>query len=515
MTMPDGEQTVALRSSVQSTGCVSSQPAMPLLIEVLRSLHEAEVRCCYWKSHLRLAAVLAGEADLDLLIARDDQHAARQAFRASGLKAFPGATSREHPAVESFLGYDPSSGRIVHVHAHFRLVLGSRLLKSYRLAIEDLLLGHAVAHPTMPIRLLDPASEAVLLVVRACLELRRGDPVTLRHWRRTTAKFAADRAALAAVLAPDAVRERAVALLGAGLADAVVEAMFAPRPFTARRRLRAQVRRTLAPHRRFNAPEALLRSVGRTLAWIGGGLNRRYAWSPRPWGRRAPGGGVVIAALGVDGSGKTTITREIRTWLGAEVDVFPIYFGTGDGRPSLLLLPFKLLVPLVSRLFPRRPRGSSHGRVTDRAPGAVYGGLLMVWAGILAMEKRRKLVAAHRAASRGMVVVADRFPQDQLAEFNDGPLLPRLRWAPRWLRRYEANAYALANRLPPDLVLKLEAPAATLAQREPGMEPGLIRDRAAKLRRLEFPRTRVVSVDADLPLNAVIRAVKAEVWRLL
>ena len=73
----------------------------------------------------------------------------------------------------SFLGYDEPSGRIVHLHLHFRLILGERLLKNYRLPWEAALLADAMPHPTMPIRILDPASEAVLLAVRACLELSR------------------------------------------------------------------------------------------------------------------------------------------------------------------------------------------------------------------------------------------------------------------------------------------------------------------------------------------------------
>ena len=510
--LPPPEAPPVARNDARAPSALP-EPALPLLIEVLQSLQGAGVRYCYWKSRRRLASVLAGDADLDLLIAHADQHAARRALGTCGLKAFPDATSRKHPAIESFLGYDKASGRLIHVHAHFRLVLGPRLLKTYRLPVEDQILAHSVVHPDVPIRMLDPASEAVLLMVRMCLDLRRDDPVTLRHWRASSAKFAADRTALAAAVERDAVRRRAAELLGEGLADAAVEAIYADRPMTYR--LRHRVRRALAPHRSFNTAEGLLRGAWRSLAWAAGALNREHAWLPRPWGRQAPGGGVVVAALGVDGSGKTTVTREVRAWLGSEVDVFPIYFGTGDGRPSLALLPFKLLVPLVSRLLPTRPKGSSHGRVTNRAPGPLYSTLLMVWAAVLATEKRRKLVAAHRAANRGMVVVTDRYPQDQLRDFNDGPLLPRLRWAPRWLRQYQAGAYALANRLPPDLVLKLAAPVERLAQREPTMNPELIRNRAADLRRLEFPRSRVVEVDASQPLDAVLRAVKAEIWRLL
>ncbi len=499
----------------RDAGPAGEARALPLLIDVLQSLRTAGVRACYWKSSRRLDAVLRGESDLDLLVARAHQHTARQVFAICGLKAFYDVASRAHPAVESYLGYDETSGRLVHVHAHFCLALGPRVLKHYRFAVEDAVLAASVPHPALPLRMLDPDTEAVLLAVRMSLDLRRDDPVTLLHWKATTAKFAADRAALAKRTSRESVRQRAAALLNEDLADAIAELICGAGSGMVDWRLRRRISGALAAYRRVGTAEALLLGAWHGLTLFMGRVNRRYLLLPRPSQRRAPGGGIVVVALGVDGSGKTTLTRALREWLGSEVDVLPMYFGTGDGRPSLLLLPFKLLVPLVSRLVPTRPRGSSHGSVSDQAPGPLYSVLMMGWAAMLALEKRRKLLAAHRAASRGMVVIADRYPQDQILDFNDGPLLPRLHWAPRWLRRYETQAYALARQLSPDLVLKLEAPVETLARREPSMDLGVIRERAAMLQLLTFQAARTVSVDTTQPLETVIRTAKAEIWRCL
>jgi thymidylate kinase len=87
--------------------------------------------------------------------------------------------------------------------------------------------------------------------------------------------------------------------------------------------------------------------------------------------------------------------------------------------------------------------------------------------------------------------------------------------APRWLREFERSAYALVHRFPPDLVVKLEVGAETAVRREPDMDPALIRQRIAHLRRLTFASPRVASIDAERPLKDVIRAVKREIWHLL
>jgi len=491
-------------------------PALSLISTLLDSLHRQGVPYCYWKSAARLHAVLAGEADLDLIAERTGQHRIRRVLAESGFKPFPSVASREHPAVISFLGHDEPTGRIVHVHLHLAVVTGERLLRNYVLPWAPAFVARAVPVPALHgVRVLDPADEAVLLAVRACLELRRWDPITLRDWRTSQDKFARDQQTLAARVDRAAFRSRAVELVGEDAADLLAADVYAPQWRGLRGRPPRRGRQARAGCRTYNGPEARARAAWRALHWLAGGLNKRYLHRPRPWSRLAPGGGCVVALMGVDGSGKSTAVAAMRAWLGAEVDVMPIYFGTGDGRPSLLLLPLKLMLPLFTRVLRRKPCGSSHGAVSDRAPGPLYSVLLAGWATVLAVEKRSKLRAAHRGARRGLVVIADRYPQDEIADYNDGPLLPRLARVPAWLRRFEARSYALARRLPPDLVIKLEAPPETLALREPGMDRGVIRERVDALQRLRFPGARVVRVDATQPLDDVLRAVKAAVWSML
>ena len=179
-------------------------------------------------------------------------------------------------------------------------------------------------------------------------------------------------------------------------------------------RLRRAIRKHFAPYRTYNALEARLRSAVRAIHWAAGGLNKFYLHLPRPWSRRAPGGGCVVALVGIDGSGKSTVSAAIRAWLGAEIDVIPVYFGTGGGRPSLLLRPFKMLVPLLTPLLKSRPRERRTARSSNAAPGLIYSLALTVWAAVVASEKRTKLLTARRGASRGLVVITDRYPQNEI-----------------------------------------------------------------------------------------------------
>ncbi len=484
------------------------------LLELVNALNERGVAWCYWKSRHRLNAALSGGSDLDLLVAREDHALLARTLGECGFKLFLASPLRDDPGVASYLGFDDASGLLLHVHVHFSPVLGDALLKNYRLPWTAAILSGAVMHPTLPVRMLDPATEALLLVLRRCLDISGTDPVALRNWREARARLAAAQEALRRDVDRIALHARAAQFLGEDLAGAITAEFFGPaRPIPLG--LRRMIRRALAPLRRYNTAEALLRAGARAAALAWETVNRRVLHAPRPMRRRPFPGGLVIAVLGVDGSGKTTVTRTVRSWLGAEMDVMPIYFGTGGGRPSLILAPLKLMVPLAQALLRRKPAGASHGKVSDHPPGAAYSWLLALWAAVLSIEKRRKLAAAHRGAARGVVVVADRYPQDQLASFNDGPLLPRLRAVPDWLRRFEARSYALARHRPPDLVIRLNATPDVLARREPDMDRVVLAARTEAVRQLVFPDVPVIDVDATRPLDEVIRRVKREIWQRL
>ena len=486
-----------------------------LLPSVVAALNGERISYCYWKSARRVDLAMSGRTDLDLLVARSDQHRMQQILIQHDFKLFPSISGSDHPAILNFVGFDPASGGLLHIHLHTQLASGEPLLKNYRIPWEDAVLARAQHHPTHAIRVLDPACEALLSVVRTCLELQPIDPIAARSRREKAQRFELDRRSLVRLVDRNELHQTAAVLCGTELSSELADAAFDDERLEDRSPLRRKVKAYLAPYRSYNMIEARLRAVGRAAIWAFGHANGSLLYLPRPWNRRAPGGGSVIAVVGVDGSGKSTVMKAMQTWLRPQVDVVPIYFGTGDGRPSILLRPLKWIAPIASRLMKHKPPGSSHGNISDRRHGPWYSLLLTGWALAVAQDKRKKLVQARRAANRGLVVIADRYPQSEIPAFNDGPLLTRLIGVPAPVRRLEARVYDLAHRMPPDLVIRLKVTPETAAKREPDMNPAVIRQRVLELDQLKFPGSRIVDVDAELPLADVIQTVKCEIWRQL
>lgn len=509
LTMGDRE-----RSVTTAPAQIFLSPSAKLLA-MLSGMRDAKIPYCYWKSASGVERAIAGASDLDLLVDRRSRERLTTLLHEHGFTPWSDAAGCDHPAIVSFLGYEEAGDAIRHVHVCYRLSVGHSLLKNFRLPIEDGVIARSVLHPRLPIRLLDPVDEALLLIVRLHLELRRTDPIALWRWGELERKYADALTDVAAKVDADKLRQRARELFSAQTANRIGDSLRALAAAPPRGRVRAAIARELSPYRTYGGVEAAARTFGRCVLFAVGALNKRSFEAPRAPRRRCPGGGLLISFVGVDGSGKSTQVAEVRKWLGAEIDVLTYYFGSGDGEPSLVFRPFKAVARGIAARIRVKPKGASHGKVSDRSPGPLYSTLFAVWALAVALDKRIKLVAAQRAIARGFIVVTDRYPQNENMWFNDGPLLHRLTRVPAWARRLEASIYVMAQRAPPDLVIKLHVGPATVAKREPDMSPEIILQRIEWLKDLKFAGARLESIDATRPLAEVKILAKRAIWDIL
>ncbi len=496
----------------------SAPLALGTLLALLRALEDAGVANCHFKSNQHLDAALAGDTDLDLLVARRAARTAQLVLAERGFKRFDAGLSTGYPAVEDWLGFDDASGRMIHLHVHYGLPVGELHLKSYALPLADALLATRVRDPESGVAISEPNHELLLLLVRHALKARGRDRLAAlaggRHFRGGALR---EYSWLMARAEPATVRALAERELGTEVAERVAPLLERAPDLAGLLALRRVLRRVLAPHRTWGAPEAALRRVGRELVQR---LTRRVRRSgvqlPRAFRRKSPIGGAVIAFVGCDGAGKSTVLAEVQRWLGWKLDVYPIYFGSGDGPASALRMPLTWVRALQKRV---RPPQSAEQRSRVLKPRRLSGPRA-VWALVLAREKAGRLRAAERARQRGLVVVCDRYPQSQVLGFNDGPLLtPWLDSPAAWRRRlarFELGVYESASRLAPDLALKLDISPEVAVQRKPDMALEECARRRAAVAALDWgPRCQHRVIDAEQPLEQVLLEVKRAIWAQL
>lgn len=489
---------------------------LALLEGLFRALAARSVRCCQWKSNAHLAAAVSGETDLDLLVDRAAAATFDRVAAEHGFKRVEAAPGKDYPGVVNYLGYDEPSGRLVHLHVHYDLVLGQQHVKDYHLPVEDVLLASLDDIRGIPVP--SAAFELVILAMRSVLKYRLRDAAKDGLGIRTPG-------------IPRAIRTEAEWLLGRttlddvrrtldGLGPAIPAALvleIIDRLTTPRRRdvrlllLREKVRRALRPMQRIprwratgKYASALWRKRTQSL-----GLSEKRRMSPAA-------GGTTIAFVGSDGAGKSTVVAATSDWLSRRLDVATFYMGIPDPRGAQWAL----------KRFGRAAR-AAHRRVAS-ATGAESAAARLAdaaWRYSLglrrvaeAKSRLREFRRAQRASERGAVVLFDRYPLPDVAVFGrpmDGPRLEQEISPPRGARvqrliARERDTYARIE--PPRHIVALDVSSAESLRRKPEHDADGIAAKTAAIRRSMSDGSDLAVVDANMPVDRVVAAVRQRVW---
>lgn len=488
---------------------------LPVIRQLFTDLEEERIAHAVWKGSGGLADALAGKKDIDLLVGQRD--GVEPLLGHLGFRRFASQPWVADPHVEDWIGFDPDCGVLVHLHLYYELVAGQRFVEEYHLPWKERLLSGALRSDDFDIDVCDPNLEILLLGIRIAFATAP-TPVALLGRSRATASLRAKLSELRERVEEASVRDYAEELLGHGVSQefATIVVRGDTGESKVLSRLRAIVVQSLSPHRRFGRLEATHMQLSRGYrALVARAKHRMGLFSQTK--KRMEGPGAIVAIIGSDGAGKSTVARELVRWLRWKVDAHMVYLGSGDGRVGL---PVRVLKSLASRTKPSTQRSGPRGtkRVSGDRPrrrSAVkeLGACLLALA--IGNERLRKVRKAHRARQKGSVLVTDRFPQRQYRGIYDGPKLDSADGvsAPRrYFAKLEEQIYREIEALPPDLVVRLRVPASVALQRKPDHSEAEIRRKAELTGQIEFPGATVVDVDASAPLEEVLRSVKKAVW---
>ena len=509
--------------------------AEPLLIcqQLFRAFAEAGVRYCHWKSNEHLLPGLTGDTDLDVLVDRSSSHHVQRVLADLDFKSFQATPFTRYPGIEDYLGFDADTGKLVHLHLHHQLVLGQQSLKGYRLPLEHELLDHSTQDPQTGVSICEPHWELLLLLLRLAFKLRSRDRV-----RKLIGRPCADRGShrefqwLQARTTPATAIALAVKHFGDQAADPIRDLLKTGLSFQGLYRLRSATRPMFARCATYHRIAAPLRILVRRLT------RRCYVWknrwqsTPDPLRRTSPRGGTLIAIVGADGAGKSTIVSELQHWASWKLDVTRVYFGSGDGPVSF---PRKWLSRFVKAgSMARQLATRSHTRKTQKTvaapahpelPESADRRWLRMWLTtlrvlLIARERRRNLVVARQARNRGIVVIADRYPQTQFLDMMDSPHLSQWQYHSnkclRAIAAWETSVYESATTPAPDLVIKLCVDPQVAHQRKGDQTIQSLARRCQIVQDLAYPpATTSVAIDANLPLDHVLVEAKRAIWNLL
>jgi hypothetical protein len=489
-------------------------PVLPLVGELFAALRASDISYCHWKSNVDLARSLSGQADLDLLVEVTQRDAFESLVRALRCVPLVHSGPKHIPGIDDIIGFDETSGQLVHLHVHYCIILGEQRVKNHHLPIERWLLSRAQDRDGVRV----PRAEDELLILYIRSLLKSDVQACARAWLGRTPhvyparihaelRWLAEQTNDAAVL--EACRSSGLGALADGLADFLVRLRSGRlTPGYALRQKRVLLGQ-LRPFQRFPT----LVCLGRK-AW----LRVRYtrlAQVVRPLPKkRLIGRGMYLAIAGADGCGKTTLAADLPKWLGWKVQSRSLYFG--QPKRSLIVNGTRKVRRLVLRASAAFGKAGLHSvkRVLAGCASLLDS---LLWEHI-AHHRRGLDARAGTLTARGQVVFAERFPLRDFWDMDapmDGPrLLAQVAKGglSGRLARRELGIYERIRR--PDGVIVLSAQLATLRERKPDTA---LDEHRAKVRAVDalVERGEYDVIDADQPYEQVLLEAKRRVWEKL
>lgn len=515
-----------LQTSAPEIEIANAGQAVRLMASFFDALRWRGVRYCHWKSNLRLSHGLRGQTDLDLLVDPAHRRTFGQVLAEHGARRVRAAPGREYPAVENYLAFDQESGRLLHLHVHYQLVLGEQFVKNYRLPLEEQFLSSARLRQGVYVPA--PELELIVLSLRALLKYRDRDVVkdvlTIRH-PGLPAHITDEIAWLLGQTSIERIAER-LRDVGDGVpADAVLAFL---RTVTATPRagfrlfwLRGRVRRALGRHQRASRARA-------SLVYFRELWRRRNSFLRRTpaRGMTLPEGGRTLALIGADGAGKSTMCAQIHRWLRWKLDAQLYYLGSK--QPSRRSRALYMLFRMARRSHSEVSRALGEASLLARPLELARQVLLYCHCLSIGYDRYARYQAGRERARLGSVVIFDRYPLEAISATTehrllDGPQIPLLAGCERGIvtRAFAAAERRLYRRmLPPDQLVVLDVSPEVSMQRKPDHRREAISAKSRAVRELAATTSRgagfnLALVDADEPEDAVLQRLKAHVWRVL
>lgn len=493
--------------------------------------NKEQIRYCVIRDSAYLKEGLNGTADIDILVHPEDMDEAQQILPGTGFKKFlePGAVLDSHK--EDWIGFDDSTGRIMSIRLYQDIVIEGKNREVFVFCWRDIALRSRVRFEGTNVYVVEPHLETVMLYIQLAqrVEMGKNDQLSWRALCGTASLCGRIRKEKMVALCSEIFWGNGI-LISQLIMDMVIrEKAFTINPPTDKElvSLRGKIERE---------PKAVFYIVGSAEDGRPGTLS----FMKKGKGKVTSKEGISICFIGVDGSGKTTISDDVEKWLAERFACKKFYMGNGDQLHSIS----KNLDVQLSRVS-KKTQQAVRGRETEavalsvtdtgivenvaksnetgiiefaRYPLSVtqaYGYMRFAYHSLKIVEM------AESYRRKGGIAIFDRYPQVQFEGIYDGPKISAkyqsyldhdifMHMAER-----EADILKRASNHAPSIVFRLLLTPEVSLARKPDHDYENIRRKAEITEKLVFKHSKDYKIDATQPYDKELLQVKRIIWESL
>lgn len=499
---------------------VQGSTPLALVVTLFQTLNAQGIRYCHWKSNAGLDRSMQGLGDLDLLVDRSQNRCFKEILCQLDFKPALSPPFRQYPAMEDYLGFDRETGRLIHLHIHYQLILGEKFVKNYHLPLEKHFLE--TDHTYVGVKIPAPELEIVILSMRSLLKYRNQDFFNSIFSKQTNglpAHILGEFDYLLEQTTMDQISHVLETQVDFISRDLILEHLSLIKASSKSGyklyRLRNRLRRELTPYQRYSRIGAIAEHFRSSNASRRRILFKRL--SPRK--KTMTPGGMAIALIGADGAGKSTILKELKKWLSWRLTVRSYYMGSRQhSKPTRIIAWISKMVGYAYRTMCSSVGENSILSKVIKGPYLFLRNLYFINIG---QDRYARFVSGWKQASQGALVLYDRYPLESVrinGRFMDGPRIASLH--PREMGPMTAKMSAMEQNIYrkirlPDYLFVLNVSPEVSAQRKPDHKQEKLETKIESLDNMEQDGLCVIHINADQPLEQTLLQIKTALWDLL
>ena len=471
------------------------------ILELFRKLNDRNVEYCHFKSNNNLIPAVNGVDDLDLLLAPASLDIFNEIVAKFGIRMAHDRGKEPTPYVYHYFGADPETGLLVHLHVYFKIVTGGSVFKNHWIRSEKMLLSQRVIDEHTKVFIPCAEADCILFVIRKMIE--QPSPVENFLFYRDLSNIMAE----LNWLLERADEQRMLEMVNEWLPELdpqlfkdSLNILITQGPLGSRVKLGLRMRAVFDNKVRGALTAEISRSIEFLYAYVRGKLKisrkNRYVFP----------GGLLIAFVGSEASGKSTLSKDAAEWYGERFDVSHVHMGKPPKNwRTKFFWNMVSFYSLIKRLFKSR-KSKLVSQESVEALNLPHP--LLSW--LDSVDRREHLKCCFGKLMQGCTVITDRYPSEHM----DGPRIIERSRTTKLLASWERANY---QGMPaPDLVIKAVAPLElTLSRnnlRESPEPEAFVRARYELAQKINFSFSEMILIDTTADYSNSIGEVRRAIW---